>query len=174
MLKDLTLNPLVASARVLDTLGRFDERLMRCGIDRRVFVQFCSSPIVANPFGLSIAGQENSERRAAGRGTSDSSRHLEQGHPYSQSSPKVQSPAFPSAMPSPRRFSAPHTRTLDFYHHSFSPHGFCGVPFSLCIAFVYAISSRETVRLLTGVGLVREERGQHPPSAYFLHLVHEG
>jgi hydrogenase large subunit len=54
MLKDLTLNPLVASARVLDTLGTIalgtiDERLMRCGISRRAFVQFCSSLMIAAP-----------------------------------------------------------------------------------------------------------------------------
>jgi len=47
MLKGLTVNPLVASARVLDTLGSIDERLMPCGISRRAFVQFCSSVMIA-------------------------------------------------------------------------------------------------------------------------------
>jgi len=53
MLKDLTLNSLVASARVLDTLCTIDERLSRCGISRHAFVQFCSSLMIAAPFGLS-------------------------------------------------------------------------------------------------------------------------
>ncbi len=58
MLKDLTLNPLVASARVLDSLGTIDERLLRCGISLRAFVQFCSSLMIAAPFGLAITDKK--------------------------------------------------------------------------------------------------------------------
>jgi hypothetical membrane protein len=36
----------------------------------------------------------------------------------------------------------------DCYHHSFSPHGFCAVSFFLCIAFVSAICSRDTLGLI--------------------------
>ena len=36
----------------------------------------------------------------------------------------------------------------DCYHHSFSPHGFCAVSFFLCIAFVSAICSRDTLVLI--------------------------
>jgi hydrogenase small subunit len=68
MLKDLTLNPLVASARVLDTLGSIDERLTRCGISRRAFVQFCSSLMIAAPFGLAITDKKTPEEVAAGLG----------------------------------------------------------------------------------------------------------
>jgi hypothetical protein len=66
MLKDLTLDPLVASARVLDSLGIIDERLLRCGISRRAFVQFCSSLRIAAPFGLAITDKNTLEEVAAG------------------------------------------------------------------------------------------------------------
>jgi len=36
----------------------------------------------------------------------------------------------------------------DCYHHSFSLHGFCAVSFFLCIAFVSAICSRDTLILI--------------------------
>jgi hypothetical membrane protein len=36
----------------------------------------------------------------------------------------------------------------DCYHHSLSPHGFCAVSFFLCIAFVSAICSRDTLALI--------------------------
>jgi hypothetical protein len=36
----------------------------------------------------------------------------------------------------------------DCYRHSFSPHGFCAVSFFLCIAFVSAICSRDTLVLI--------------------------
>ena len=36
----------------------------------------------------------------------------------------------------------------DCYHHSFSPHGFCAISFFLCIAFVSAICSRDTLVLI--------------------------
>ena len=68
MLKDLTLNPLVVSARALDALGTIDERLTRCGITRRAFVQFCSSLMIAAPFGLAITDKKTPEEVAAGLG----------------------------------------------------------------------------------------------------------
>ena len=36
----------------------------------------------------------------------------------------------------------------DCYHHSFSPHGFCAVSFFVCIAFVSAICSRDSLELI--------------------------
>jgi hypothetical membrane protein len=36
----------------------------------------------------------------------------------------------------------------DCYHHSFSPHGFCAISFFVCIAFVSAICSRDTLVLI--------------------------
>lgn len=36
----------------------------------------------------------------------------------------------------------------DCFHHSFSLHGFCAVTFFLCIAFVSAICSRDTIALI--------------------------
>jgi len=53
------LSPLVASPRVLDTI---DERLMRCGISRRAFVQFCSSLMIAAPFGLAITDKKTDRK----------------------------------------------------------------------------------------------------------------
>jgi hypothetical membrane protein len=37
--------------------------------------------------------------------------------------------------------------TWDCHSHSFSPHGFCAISFFLCIAFVYAVCSRDTLVL---------------------------
>lgn len=68
MLQDLTLSPAVASARVLDALATIDERLLRCGISRRAFVQFCSSLMTAAPFGLAITDKKTPEEVAAGLG----------------------------------------------------------------------------------------------------------
>src|ERR1700734_182062 len=69
MLSDLTLNPLVASARVIETaLGTIDERLMHCGISRRAFIQFCSSLMIAAPFGLAITDKKTPEEVASGLG----------------------------------------------------------------------------------------------------------
>jgi hypothetical protein len=36
----------------------------------------------------------------------------------------------------------------DCYHHSFSPYGFCAISFFVCIAFVSAICSRDTLVLI--------------------------
>jgi len=44
-------SPLVTSSTRLETI---DERLMQCGISRRAFLQFCSSLMIAAPFGLAI------------------------------------------------------------------------------------------------------------------------
>ena len=43
--------PLKASSEALETI---DERLDRCGVSRRAFLQFCSSLMVAAPFALAI------------------------------------------------------------------------------------------------------------------------
>jgi len=56
------LGPLVASSRALETI---DERLMRCGVSRRSFLQFCSSLMVAAPFGLAITDRTTPEAVAA-------------------------------------------------------------------------------------------------------------
>ena len=37
----------------------------------------------------------------------------------------------------------------DCYHHSFSTHGFCAISFFVCIAFVSAICSPDTLVLIT-------------------------
>jgi len=52
------LAPLIASSRVLETI---DERLMRCGISRRAFLKFCSSLMIAAPFGLAITDMKTPE-----------------------------------------------------------------------------------------------------------------
>lgn len=56
---------LVATSRVLDTI---DERLVRCGVDRRAFLQFCSSLMIAAPFGLPITDKRTPEDVAQGLG----------------------------------------------------------------------------------------------------------
>jgi len=56
------LGSLVASSRALETI---DERLMRCGVSRRSFLQFCSSLMVAAPFGLAITDRTTPEAVAA-------------------------------------------------------------------------------------------------------------
>ena len=59
------LGPLAATSRVAETI---DERLMRCGVSRRAFLQFCSSLMVAAPFGLAITDKKTPEEVAAGLG----------------------------------------------------------------------------------------------------------
>jgi len=56
---------LVASSKVLETI---DERLMRCGVSRRVFLQLCSSLMIAAPFALAITDKKTPEEVAAGLG----------------------------------------------------------------------------------------------------------
>ena len=53
------------SAKALETI---DERLMRCGVSRRSFLQFCSSLMVAAPFGLPITDKKTPEDVAQGLG----------------------------------------------------------------------------------------------------------
>src|SRR5271157_3267241 len=50
---------------VLETI---DERLLRCGVNRRKFLQFCSSLMVAAPFGLPITDKKTPEEVADGLG----------------------------------------------------------------------------------------------------------
>jgi hydrogenase small subunit len=59
------LNALIASFRVLETI---DERLIRCGVNRRAFLQFCSSLMIAAPFGLPITDKRTPEEVAHGLG----------------------------------------------------------------------------------------------------------
>ncbi len=54
-----------ASSSVLETI---DERLMRCGISRRAFLKFCSTLMVAAPFGLAITDKKTPEDVAEGLG----------------------------------------------------------------------------------------------------------
>ena len=53
------------SAKVLETI---DERLLRCGVSRRSFLQFCSSLMVAAPFGLPITDKKTPEEVAQSLG----------------------------------------------------------------------------------------------------------
>jgi len=59
------LGRLFTSAEALETI---DERLMRCGVSRRAFLQFCSTLMVAAPFGLAITDKKTPEEVAAGLG----------------------------------------------------------------------------------------------------------
>ncbi len=59
------LGRLFTSAKALETI---DERLMRCGVSRRAFLQFCSTLMVAAPFGLAITDKKTPEEVAAGLG----------------------------------------------------------------------------------------------------------
>lgn len=56
---------LSSSAKVLETI---DDRLMQCGVSRRSFLQFCSSLMVAAPFGLPITDKKTPEEVAHGLG----------------------------------------------------------------------------------------------------------
>ena len=53
------------SASALETV---DERLLRCGVSRRSFLQFCSSLMIAAPFGLAITDKKTPEEVAAALG----------------------------------------------------------------------------------------------------------
>jgi hydrogenase small subunit len=50
------------SARSLESI---DDRLMQCGVSRRAFLQFCSSLMVAAPFGLPITDKKTPDEVAA-------------------------------------------------------------------------------------------------------------
>ena len=52
---------LLPSSSVLETI---DERLLRCGVNRRKFLQFCSTLMVAAPFGLPITDKKTPEEVA--------------------------------------------------------------------------------------------------------------
>jgi hydrogenase small subunit len=56
------LGPLLKSSKALETI---DERLLRCGISRRSFLQFCSSLMIAAPFGLALTDKLTPEAVAA-------------------------------------------------------------------------------------------------------------
>jgi hydrogenase small subunit len=56
---------LTSSAKALETI---DDRLMSCGVSRRSFLQFCSSLMVAAPFGLPITDKKTPEEVAHGIG----------------------------------------------------------------------------------------------------------
>jgi len=56
------LGPLLSA---VSSLGTIDERLMRCGVSRRAFLQFCSTLMVAAPFGLAITDKKTPEDVAA-------------------------------------------------------------------------------------------------------------
>jgi len=57
------LGSLVASATTLETI---DERMLRCGISRRSFLVFCSTLMIAAPYGLAITDKRTPEEVAAG------------------------------------------------------------------------------------------------------------
>jgi len=50
----------------LNDLGTIEERLKACGVSRRSFLQFCSSLMIAAPFGLAITDMLTPEAVAAG------------------------------------------------------------------------------------------------------------
>jgi len=56
---------LTRSSKSLETI---DERLKQCGLSRRSFIKFCSSLMVAAPFGLAITDMLTPEAVAAGLG----------------------------------------------------------------------------------------------------------
>ena len=59
------LGSIVASATALETI---DERLRCCGISRRSFLVFCSTLMIAAPYGLAITDKMTPEEVAAGLG----------------------------------------------------------------------------------------------------------
>src|SRR5271166_748967 len=67
------LGRLFTSAKALETI---DERLMRCGVSRRAFLQFCSTLMVAAPFGLAITDKKTPEEVAPGPGRFDPEHRL--------------------------------------------------------------------------------------------------
>lgn len=59
------LSSIITTATPLETI---DERLLRCGISRRAFLVFCSSLMIAAPYGLAITDKKTPEEVAAGLG----------------------------------------------------------------------------------------------------------
>lgn len=49
-------------------LETIDERLERSGVSRRAFIKFCSSRMIAAPFGLALTGKLTPEAVAADLG----------------------------------------------------------------------------------------------------------
>jgi len=56
---------LTSSSKTLETI---DERLERCGVSRRAFIKFCSSLMIAAPFGLALTDKLTPEAVAADLG----------------------------------------------------------------------------------------------------------
>jgi hydrogenase small subunit len=59
------LSSLITAATALETI---DERLSHCGISRRSFIVFCSSLMIAAPYGLAITDKKTPEEVAASLG----------------------------------------------------------------------------------------------------------
>jgi hydrogenase small subunit len=59
------LSSLIASSKALETI---DERLLRCGVSRRAFLQLCTSLMIAAPYGLAIIDKNTPEDVAAALG----------------------------------------------------------------------------------------------------------
>jgi hydrogenase small subunit len=80
MLKDLIFDSIslsveTSSANVVENAmaetvmaETIEQRLERCGVSRRAFIQFCSSLMIAAPFGLAITDKKTPEEVAAGLG----------------------------------------------------------------------------------------------------------
>jgi hydrogenase small subunit len=65
------LSSLIGSSTTRETLKALetiDERLLKCGISRRAFLVFCTSLMVAAPYGLAITDKKTPEEVAAGLG----------------------------------------------------------------------------------------------------------
>jgi hydrogenase small subunit len=56
---------LLAATKALETI---DERMLQCGISRRSFLVFCTSLMIAAPYGLAITDKKTPEEVAAGLG----------------------------------------------------------------------------------------------------------
>ena len=52
------LSSLIRSSKALETI---DERMLRCGVSRRAFLQFCTSLMIAAPYGLAITDKKTPE-----------------------------------------------------------------------------------------------------------------
>jgi hydrogenase small subunit len=59
------LSSLISASKALETI---DERMLRCGVRRRAFLQFCTSLMIAAPYGLAITDKKTPEDVAKGLG----------------------------------------------------------------------------------------------------------
>jgi hydrogenase small subunit len=59
------INSLAASSKALETI---DERMLLCGVSRRAFLQFCTSLMIAAPYGLAITDKKAPEDVATALG----------------------------------------------------------------------------------------------------------